>query len=703
MSASCIRLSVLLLVTLKLLSQCPADEATAVENAEAWIRGEHERIEMCVRGTVLLSSGAPANKAIVTATFESPAAENLPVQIDGNRFSVWVPVGRADWYSLRIGAKSSDSLERFGISLTPIDLRQVAIDGLRIELQRAIRTVSFNVVHDGKPVANANVRVGVSDGPGIKGKSSRDGVFRVDLLAREKLNSITVWTEDHRMGGFRFSDRPARDPKANSHTVELASCRDQVFRVVDGEGNPVSDLVIDLQIATPAPNYNYLGTIDASRMKTNENGEASFAWFPDWQEVHCYLELQGDWVKDGKQKFVDGVFVVKAKPKKPRHTMNGIIKRPGSKVSSKAGFHIQVRSFQGEEEGHSDFVHTVSNPDGSFTANVLADATYCICVNDTEYVSDMVDLIPWPSDKELKPTAELTLQRGVPVSVTLTAGKNNNPIANQTLHLRQEHSYTYVEDGTEQNGGASRGNWVTTNDDGVAIFKAEPGKKQTVSIYNPDWRASDSIEVVQGAANAIEIHREFDKPRVVLGMIIFPAEKGDDPMDASNLTVTVGALDGNTRHTETVKVRPDGVFSCETMATQVGVLVTTKDGKYSGVLIEKRRQRLLRVMLSPTKDLRGRLIDKDGKPIAGRKIVCNTRVDRGAKRKPGDQFASFFEANRRTTKTDADGLYVFENMPCNVKLALVAESRTKVQDHWLGLVTLDPNEEIGPKEDTLNE
>ena len=697
-------------VTLTLADRVIADDTAAAknkdgvenkdtienENTEQWIRGEGANLEIRIQGAVTLSSGQPAKRPKVVATLSSPAEEELPVEVDGNRFKLWIPAGRLDWYNIKLSAVSADGLERFGESITPIDLRQIAIDGLDCELQRANRTVEFKIAHEGASVANAHVSVSVSDGPRLRGKSAADGVFRIDMLPREKLRSVTAWTEDHRFGGFSFSSKPVRDPKSNTHTVDLASCRDQTFRVVDGNDKPVSDLTMNLQVSTPE--YNYLGTIDASQMKTNAKGEASFKWFPDWKKVHCYVELEGDdWVKDGKQLFVDGDFVVKVKPRKSRHKMMGVVKRA---AGSKAGFHIQVRSFQGEEEGRSDFTHAVSNPDGSFTASVMADATYCVCVNDTQYVSDMIDLIPWPSDHAAKPTATLKVQPGVTVTARLTAGPNNNPIANQTLHLRQEHHFSYFEDGDDRSGSGSRGNWVTTNDDGIAVFKAEPGKKQTVSIYRPDWRTSESIEVIEGDENKIEIHKEFDDPRVVLG-IVLPLD--GQPIDPDNLQVTVGAIDGNYSFTQAADVRPDGVFSVETTASQVGVLVTTKDGKYSGVLIERRRQRLLRVSLTPTTDLKGRLLDKAGKPIANREIECTTRVDSGVKRDPFKSVPSFFEANIKTTNTDDDGYYVFKGLPRNTDIAMQAESETKVQGHWLGLVKLMPGEEPKLKTDTIDE
>ncbi len=175
----------------------------------------------------------------------------------------------------------------------------------------------------------------------------------------------------------------------------------------------------------------------------------------------------------------------------------------------------------------------------------------------------------------------------------------------------------------------------------------------------------------------------------------------DVPIDFRNVTVIAGSVDGETQGTQTLSVRDDGVFSFETMATSVGVLAMTKDGSAAGVIIVKNPRRLLRIQLQPTKQFRGRLLDQDNQPIAGRNVEAHIRVDD----RDGDHFnrSPFFEAKMVKVKTDAQGYYNFKKMPCDVQLALHAESATKQQDHWLGIVELKANEETPLKSDKVDD
>ncbi len=387
-----------------------AAELRSDEDAEQWIRGTGETMEMRIQGEILLSSGEPAKQPTLSASVSTNNAwEPIPVTLDGNRFEIWVPVHRLNWRVMRINAMSEDKRQRSSVGIVRESLRQTAIDGLTFQLQHSTRTVSLNVIHQGSPVADANVKVEMKGGFVLLDKTVADGILKIDLLPKEQIRAFTVWTDDHRFGGFTFDREPIRDPNAQSQTVQLASCRDQTIRIVDGEGRPLSDVAMDLQVATPPPNYNYLGSIDASHMVTDENGEAVFQWFPDWEDIHCYVDLDDDrWVQDGKATWVNGDYVVKVKAKKPRHRVVGVLNRA---VGSKAGFHVLWRSFQGEKERTSDHLTSVTDREGRFSANVMAGATYCVFINDADYVSEMFDLIPFPSDDSEKPIATLNVRQ----------------------------------------------------------------------------------------------------------------------------------------------------------------------------------------------------------------------------------------------------------------------------------------------------
>lgn len=671
-----------------LIAMLCARSAHAMPQAtDEWIRGTSDNLEMRIRGEILDVDGQPAlAPTVLFSLSESNSHEPIDVTVNGHQFEAWLPVYRRDWHAVRIQAASKDAQRRASVALSAAEVRQTAINGLTLTLQPSTRSVTANVVKDNAPVAGADLKVQTSDGAELHFNLDESGKVEIGLLPDDRIFSFTAWTDQPLFGGFQFSRQPVRNEKADTQTIELFSCRNQKFRVVDGQGNPCSDVEMHLQVATPSPNYNYLGTIEASRMVTDKNGEAFFRWFPDWEEVHCYVDLNSDqWVIDGKSHWVDSDFVVQVKQRGLRRKIFGRLDRD---QGSKAGYHVSWRSFEAEQEGRSDFINCVTDQQGNFSADVLPGATYCVFINDTHDVSDMIDLIPAPTDDAIAPTAVLHLQKPEQLTISVTAGAMKRPVANQPVYVRQTHDYQWIENGVQKSGSSARDRYVYTDELGIATAAVESGKDVEVRISNADWRTSDEKPIVAGQQNAVALHRESDQPRTITGVVL---QDKDHPIPIDEITVVAGAVDGETIGSEKLELRANGVFQMKTRAVAVGALATTKDQSMAGVVVAENPQRVLRLYLRPTQELRGRLIDSKDKPIVGRPVHATLRIRLEPKNRKRDAFYGF-DVNRHTVKTDADGYYTFGGMPIDVEIALSAASVSKADDHWLGTVNLNANE-----------
>ena len=75
--------------------------------------------------------------------------------------------------------------------------------------------------------------------------------------------------------------------------------------------------------------------------------------------------------------------------------------------------------YDDEEENRSDVLYAVTDETGRFEANFLPDATYCICVNDARYVSQIIDLIPFVAATNTTTSPRLNVRSGHPVEVTV--------------------------------------------------------------------------------------------------------------------------------------------------------------------------------------------------------------------------------------------------------------------------------------------
>ncbi|TWT93749.1 hypothetical protein [Stieleria varia] len=674
------------------------DEA---ETAEEWIRGNLDDLEIRLKGDILLPSGEPATNPSVSAKLNRrTVSETLPVTVTGNQYEVWLPVHRQDWYAVRIDAVSADGSQRSDLTIDRVRLRQTAIDGLPITLRHCVRTVTVRAVQDGSPVAKANVKLEMSTGHVMIKRTGDDGSAAFDLLSDEQLRAITTWTDNPWFGGFYFDREPIRDPDAETHTVTLHECRPLKIHVVDGDNIPVSGIRFQFQVGTPPPFYNLMGTIDASEMVTDDQGDAVFKWFPDWENHSCYVDLDDNqWFQVDKGKWVINDFLVRVEQKRKRVKVSGVLKRT---KGSKAGFTIQLRSFQGERLRRSDVLLSVTDKEGRFVADVLPGATYCVCVNDTKFTSDMIDLIPAPDDGREPTPIILDIQRSAALEIQVTAGENHRPLPNQQLLVCQTHVFSWLKNGQKEYGSGTRASWVRTNEDGGAVVHVQPGKELEVSILDPNWRVEEKIPVVVGQPNKLTIHREFDEPRTILGVCV----KGDHKeIDFSTLTVVAGSIDGRFPGTVTVSVRNDGVFSFNTMATRVAVIAYSEDGDWGGIVTVDQPQRMLRVMLQPTISFRGRLLSRDEEPIAGRSVnaFVSVEVDQESDQDPLDPLDTSIEWKRLKVKTDAEGYYTIEKLPVGASLRLHSESTEPNDSHSLGEVNLSAETANSVKVNVLDE
>jgi hypothetical protein len=269
---------------------------SSVSNAERpsdeWLRGSGEDLQLCLHGKVVDSDGQPATGVQVIANMNSTIADRpLPASVEGHRFRLWIPVNQPHWYSVWLRASSTSDDRVAYAKFNAYQLRQAAIDGVKLTLQSPTRHVDIKVLSEGQPVAGATVKAELGFGIELRSTTGANGIARLAMLPNQEVSQLTAWTDDHHVGGFSFNRSPPRDPEANEHTIELSKCRDQKLRFVTEDGTPVRDLKFLLQIATPSPNYNFIGLTDRSTTKTDATGEAVYQWFPDWNDVYFYADI----------------------------------------------------------------------------------------------------------------------------------------------------------------------------------------------------------------------------------------------------------------------------------------------------------------------------------------------------------------------------------------------------------------------------
>lgn len=125
-----------------------------------WLRGSGDDLEMRLSGRVVDATGSPAKNCQVSAvTLQTPP---YAAAIQGDRFEVWIPVNRKRLRSLTLHASTKDNDRLAYRTLDGNELRQAAIDGLTLTLERPARRIHVKVISDGQPVAGATVLASLS-------------------------------------------------------------------------------------------------------------------------------------------------------------------------------------------------------------------------------------------------------------------------------------------------------------------------------------------------------------------------------------------------------------------------------------------------------------------------------------------------------------------------------------------------------------
>src|SRR5687767_8953534 len=109
--------------------------SNAEKTPDEWLRGSGEDLQLCLHGEVVDSDGQPASGLQLVTNLNATIADR-PVQasVEGHRFRLWIPVNQPHWYSLWLRASSSDNGQVAYAKFDAHQLRQAAIDGIKLTL-----------------------------------------------------------------------------------------------------------------------------------------------------------------------------------------------------------------------------------------------------------------------------------------------------------------------------------------------------------------------------------------------------------------------------------------------------------------------------------------------------------------------------------------------------------------------------------------
>ena len=661
---------------------------------EAGVRGSGDTLEFRLHGRLLGGEeGAPVNPQLEVVN--PPSHQKFPLSISGDRYEVWLPVKAFKWLQPLIQGSCQDG-RRVNVPLRGNHLRTAIEQGVDLPFQRPARTVVFLVQANGQPTVGAHVQIKTSLGDAIA-RSNANGHASFSLVASEALLACTAWTETGLLGGYQFAQMPKRDPRADEHSVELFECEPRKIVVVDTEGSPVPGLRLHLDVATPPPNFNYLGHPEGYEVTTDAAGTASYTWVPKWKDVHLAHAklLDNEWIFQSQTIRPDRIEIVVKRPA-DRVPFSGVVSRGGGSVG---GVIIEAYSFQGESESTSDMHYVMTDSEGKFSFQALPESTYCIFAYDERLVSEPSIMTPIDPETGRQNSATLSIFEGHPITVALTSGTNRRPIAGQSISLFAEYSLTWKESGELRKGTTSRQTFATTNEQGVATAFAPAGDFRA-SVYNSGWRAEKKITVAPGKDNRIELHRTNDSARPGSGRLVVDR---DSRIDWSAVKVSLQSVDGENSDRLTPQVAATGEFRFETEATALAAYANSADGSWAGSTLVSNPSTAFELKLYPTAFIEGQLLDAAGQGVA-RQTIRAIPVVYGVSTIESGRigFSQRMEVPAIEATTDREGKYRIGPLPRLTQIRLQCKLDSGSEED-LGKVYIELNEQRPPQIDRLGE
>lgn len=667
---------VLLLSPWPALADCQDTQATP-----DWIRGSGKDLSLRLTAKVTDSKGRHVHdaSASIRMTYNSKTFEQVDTPISDGRFSAWLPVNKYKWFALFIDVKCPD-----GARCTRVverqELRELVVNGLQVTVEQPSKTVRVATQFDGEAVPGATVRLTLNNGAVLRCGTDGTGEASFELLQNEKLSKLTAWTKTGLLGGYQFSRKPTRDPDAAQHTVDLAECKPMQLHVKDEAGAPVAGVAVEVHAATSPPNFNYFGTPDSPSMVTDKAGVTDFPWFPKIENPHFYASVLDEGFQRVSSKIAGDQMDVIIRRPLARRTITGQVSSGGFFAG---GFSVKSSSFDAYNNmNNSERPQTFTDADGTFSLDIVPDATYAYYVDDFRWTSQMSDGMLYDSQTNQSVSPSLFLSEGLPVRIVLTAGPSEIPIEDVTVGISTKHSFKWKSEGRPSSGVVGRQVRIRSNKAGVVDGFAPPGKLD-VSFYTPQWLASEKYEVKRDRENVFHFHR------AAAGAVKFVGQLSSPDGDVALAQVHAGSIDGETRDSFIVKSDQNGRFEFETIASSLGIVALTNDGRFAASTVVEDVSQPAKIALVPTMSYHGKLIDQDDQPVAGHKVWATISAGANDYNKP---FISAFRLPPISGKTEADGSFRFDGLPSNAEIYISADDDQPNRKRSIDKVFLIPGE-----------
>lgn len=610
-----------------------------------------------VHGSVVDVAGEPVAGAKLTVSgwVESPEC----VSDSEGRYEMELPLERATGAMLLVsgpdGTKGNGGLiwDFNGeatysvpkITLAPARVIHVKVEdyqGLPVEGVKTSAAASFKTIAEGDTDATGRVSLRVPEGTVLQFILADAGPRGVDYVSfrrpGEPVNNPYQLAQDH------------QDPIA----LKLSPTCKVIVRAEDQDGKPIAGASVTPWLLTLPKKGKDANLGSLWQKTTNEEGVAVYDNIPAENErkITIWVRKEGFVARD--RPYFDptvpgGEVVATLLPLVP---VGGRVVFPDGTPA--AGIDVRVCGQGYGFDGFRD--STVSAEDGTFQIEVNPDEYYLFAAGNKEWASAAtarVVRLGQPVDG-----IELKLQRATRVFGRMTAGSDDEPIADVyvQLYLKAENSYYDLSEDerlpnpTDSRRGISPVIVKNTKTDSTGAFEFFTGPGSHYAI-GQDVEESPKFEITDEEEFEINLRAQ----RAVIGNIAGRVVMHDNQDQGMAEVKVFGYPEESSGGYLRATTDKEGRFEDRRQSSTQIVGAFSKDGALGTVVrIEPDDQDVV-LVLAPTATLRGVLIDEEtGESAVGREIGASVHV--GKKGQP------FMMAFRRHDTTDDSGQFEIEGI-----------------------------------------
>ena len=522
------------------------------------------------------------------------------------------------------------------------------------------RQVKCKVVDsDGKPVAGAEVLV-------------VDYGFDPDTFAGEaKVIERATTAVD---GGFSFAG-PVREGRpqriavvrkpglavgwlldTGDRKIVLDKARTLSGRVVDESGQPVAGAEVRVRLGVIRNQCYYSLAWDTGpdwlTTRTDAEGRYVFSQVPEHASVflvftatgYARMQVPGDIFDPETALRIDEAVKQVVLPREATLRGKVVEKATGRPVG---GVKL-VADHRAKQGPISPTVATVTGEDGTFAIGGLLEGDYRVCVAGRAKMPDWV-AAPIMAKATAAPAAgaaTMELVKGAVVEVAVTDRRTGRPIAGAAVEISPDQP------------GLQRADSVTGSD-GIGRARVMPGKYAMNSIDAPRYVRENThqpVEVGEGQTRRLEAR--LNGLALVEGTIL---DEAGGPVEGARVTLVHGGRLGDT--TDAAGRFAIG-WSPERASGQNEIALVYQEERGLATAAAVPQDRRPTVTVHAGRNLAGRVVDPEGKPVAGADVMATAVV------------SQYWHAPwwRGAATTDRDGRYVLKTFPpepkCKVLLSL---------------------------------